>query len=106
MQARRSSLTTAAPIPTLAIILPHPPLPRRQSAQSITSLLSAASPHTPRSCGSPNIFFAQPGNRKSTDSWNSSNQDVDEQEWEWKPDQTLLLARVRRTRPISREEPD
>lgn len=88
MQTRRPSA-----VPALAIILPHPPLPRRRSSRS---LLSAASPHTPRSCGSPTMFFAPSGNRKSTDSWNSSIQDgEDDQDWEWKIEQTLLLSRVR-----------
>lgn len=91
MQTRRASQATAT---TLAIILPHPPLPRPQSSQSATSLLSAPSPHTPRSCGSPNLFLTQAPNRRSTDSWNSSNQDADEQESDWKPDHTLLLSRV------------
>lgn len=93
MQTRRPSA-----IPPLAIILPHPNIPSRRSS---VSLRSAASPHTPRSCGSPtqcssSLFFASAGNRKSTDSWNSSNQDgEDDQEWEWKIEQTLLLSRVR-----------
>ncbi|KII85059.1 hypothetical protein PLICRDRAFT_57000 [Plicaturopsis crispa FD-325 SS-3] len=86
MQTRRPSA-----VPPLAIVLPHPSLPRRRS-----SLLSATatSPRTPRSCGSPtcsSIFLAS-NNRKSTDSWNSSNQD--DQEWEWKPEQTSLLSRT------------
>ncbi|KIM80492.1 hypothetical protein PILCRDRAFT_534457 [Piloderma croceum F 1598] len=90
MQTRRPSA-----VPPLAIILPHPPLPRRRSSRS---LLSAASPHTPRSCASPtcsSLFFAPSGNRKSTDSWNSSNQDgEDDQEWDWKTEHTLLLSRT------------
>jgi hypothetical protein len=87
MQTRRLSA-----MPPLAI-------PRRRSSRS---LLSATSPHTPRSCGSPTcssaLFFAPAANRKSTDSWNSSNQDQDDdQECEWKTEQTLLLSRVRAT---------
>lgn len=90
MQLRRQSA-----IPPLAIILPHPSLPRPRSS---ISLLSAASPHTPRSCGSPcssSLFFASGGNRKSTDSWNSSIlEGEDDQDREWKPEHTLLLSRV------------
>ena len=93
MQVRRPSGVTP-----LAIVLPHPPLPRRRS--SLLSATSISSPRTP-SCGSPKcstLFFNNATNRKSTDSWNSSN--ADDCEWEWKPEQTLLLSRVRL--PISR----
>ncbi|KAF9533864.1 hypothetical protein CPB83DRAFT_889659 [Crepidotus variabilis] len=90
----------------LSIVLPHPPLPRRKS-----SLLSVGSgavatpqlqpqqqfqagPRTPRSCASPclptGIYY--PANRKSTDSWNSSN--ADEMEFDWLPEQVLLLQRT------------
>ncbi|KAF8348944.1 hypothetical protein F5887DRAFT_879407 [Amanita rubescens] len=85
MQARRPQ--GAAPI---AVALQPQPL---QSCRS--SLLSAASsPRTP--CGSPRwspIFFSSAVNRNSTDSWNSSN-GPDEIEWEWKPEQVLLLTRT------------
>ena len=85
MQARR--LQGAAPI---AVALQPQPL---HSCRS--SLLSAASsPRTP--CGSPRwspIYFSSAVNRNSTDSWNSSN-GPDEIEWEWKPEQVLLLTRV------------
>ena len=83
MQSRRTGGLTP-----LAIVLPHPPLPHRRS--SLLSLNSAASPHTPRSCASPSLFY--PANRKSTDSWNSSN--ADDMDFEWKPEQVLLLSRV------------
>ncbi|KAJ7475972.1 hypothetical protein FB451DRAFT_263993 [Mycena latifolia] len=88
MARRPSGLTP------LAIVLPHPSLPRRRS-----SLLSSApSPRTPRSCGSPtcsSLIFAAAANRKSTDSWNSSNQDLaDDLDYDWKPDQILLLRRT------------
>ncbi|KAF8623688.1 hypothetical protein AX17_007386 [Amanita inopinata Kibby_2008] len=84
MQARRSQ--GAAPV---AIALPSKPLHRRRS-----SLLSASSPRTPS--GSPRwspIFLSSAVNRNSTDSWNSSN-GPDESEWEWKPEQVLLLTRT------------
>ncbi|KAF4596275.1 Transcription factor iws1 [Pleurotus pulmonarius] len=87
MQVRRPSGVTP-----LAIVLPHPPLPRRRS--SLLSATSISSPRTP-SCGSPKcstMFFNNATNRKSTDSWNSSN--ADDCEWEWKPEQTLLLSRT------------
>ncbi|KAJ3893213.1 hypothetical protein GG344DRAFT_87304 [Lentinula edodes] len=85
-------------VSTLAIVLPHPPLLRRRS--SLLSQGSINSPHTPRTsnCASPTCqswLFANSNNRKSTDSWNSSNQDVGEDcESEWKPDQILLLSRT------------
>jgi hypothetical protein len=88
MQARRPSA-----VPALAIILPRPSLTRRRS-----SLLSnSTSPHTPRSSGSPaysSVFLPSGNNRKSIDSWNSSNCDGADDEFEWKPEQTLLLSRV------------
>ncbi|KAJ7170832.1 hypothetical protein C8R43DRAFT_944669 [Mycena crocata] len=86
MQARRPSGLTP-----LAIVLPHPSLPRRRS--SLLSLVP--SPRTPRSsptCSS--LFFAPAANRKSTDSWNSSNQDLEDLDYDWKPDQILLLRRT------------
>ncbi|KIK62954.1 hypothetical protein GYMLUDRAFT_57727 [Collybiopsis luxurians FD-317 M1] len=82
-------------VSTLAIVLPHPPLLRRRS--SLLSQGSITSPHTPRtsSCNSPTWLFTNNNNRKSTDSWNSSNQDVGEDcDSEWKPDQILLLSRT------------
>lgn len=82
MQTRRS--TRVSP---LAIVLPHPPLPHRRSSR----LSANSAPQTPRSCGSPSIFFTS-SNRKSTDSWNSSN--ADDMEYDWKPEQVLLLSRV------------
>ena len=82
MQTRRS--TRVSP---LAIVLPHPPLPHRRSSR----LSANSAPQTPRSCGSPSIFFPS-SNRKSTDSWNSSN--ADDMEYDWKPEQVLLLSRV------------
>jgi hypothetical protein len=83
MQSRRSGGLTP-----LAIVLPHPPLPHRRS--SLLSLNSAASPRTPRSCADTSLYY--PANRKSTDSWNSSN--ADDMDFEWKPEQVLLLSRV------------
>ncbi|KAJ3720787.1 hypothetical protein DFJ43DRAFT_712732 [Lentinula guzmanii] len=85
-------------VSTLAIVLPHPPLLRRRS--SLLSQGSVTSPHTPRTsnCASPTCqswLFANNNKRKSTDSWNSSNQDLGEaSESEWKPDQVLLLSRT------------
>jgi hypothetical protein len=85
MQSRRSGLSP------LAIVLPHPSLPHRRS--SLLSLNSVNSPHTPRSCPSPCLPIYYPANRKSTDSWNSSN-GPDEMDFDWKPEQVLLLSRV------------
>ena len=85
MHARRPQGVTP-----LATALPPQPL---QSCRS--SFRSAASsPRTP--CGSPKwspIYFSSAGNRNSTDSWNSSN-GPDDLEWEWRPEQVLLLTRV------------
>ncbi|KAJ7227313.1 hypothetical protein GGX14DRAFT_629399 [Mycena pura] len=90
MQARRPS----SGLTPLSIVLPHPALPRRRSSH--LSLLP--SPRTPRSCGSPtcsSLIFAAAANRKSTDSWNSSNQDLaDDLDYDWKPDQILFLRRT------------
>ena len=85
MQSRPSDLTP------LAIVLPHPSLPYRRSSR--LSINSANSPHTPRSCPSPCLPIYYPANRKSTDSWNSSN-GPDDMDFDWKPDQVLLLSRV------------
>jgi hypothetical protein len=75
----------------VALVLPLPP----RRTPSLLSFASAASPRTPRSCGSPcaSIFVPPHPNRKSTDSWNSSN-GPDESEYEWKPEQVLLLSRA------------
>ncbi|KAF5367555.1 hypothetical protein D9758_003641 [Tetrapyrgos nigripes] len=92
MSSRRTNRVS-----TLAIVLPRPTLPRRSSLLSLTS----SSPRTPRSsgCASPTchswLFPASNNNRRSIDSWNSSNQDVGEDcESEWKPEQVLLLSRT------------
>jgi transcription factor SPN1 len=50
------------------------------------------SPRTPPTSNEPHLFFVAP-NRKSTDSWNSSNQDY-ELDSDWKPDHLLLLSRT------------
>ncbi|KAJ7261832.1 hypothetical protein B0H12DRAFT_1069432 [Mycena haematopus] len=88
MQPRRPSIG----LTPLSIVLPHPHLPRRKS--SLLSLVT--SPRTPRSTGSPtcsSLIFA--ANRKSTDSWNSSNQDlVEDLDYDWNPDQILFLRRT------------
>ncbi|SJL09712.1 uncharacterized protein ARMOST_13093 [Armillaria ostoyae] len=83
----------------LAIVLPQPPLPRRRSSLLSTGSASS-SPRTPRSsaCGSPNCssWFIKANNRKSSDSWNSSNQDFgdDVETADWKADHILLLSRT------------
>ncbi|KAK7050874.1 hypothetical protein VNI00_004986 [Paramarasmius palmivorus] len=86
-------------VSTLALVLPHPELPRRRS--SLLSQNSVASPRTPRNsgCASPRcqswLMTSNTSNRKSTDSWNSSNYDIGEDcDAEWKPEQTLLLSRT------------
>ena len=86
MQTRRVAGT-----PT-AVFLSHAPVARRTS--SLLSVSTQGSPRTPRSCGSPSnsVFVPPPPNRKSTDSWNSSN--ADDVEWEWSQDQLILLSRV------------
>ncbi|KAI0925813.1 hypothetical protein AcV5_008442 [Taiwanofungus camphoratus] len=80
-----------AAIPPLALVIPHPRLPRRRS-----SLLSQVSdPHTPPNCNSPLPLLASSSNRKSSDSWNSSNYDgADDLEFEWTPEQMRLLSRT------------
>ena len=77
----------------LAIVMPNPPLTRRASA-----LLSRApSPRTPsmRSPVQQPLHISTTDNRKSSDSWNSSNYDpADDPDLEWKPEHVLLLTRV------------
>ncbi|TFY78055.1 hypothetical protein EWM64_g5957 [Hericium alpestre] len=80
-------------VPPLALVMPHPSLPRRRS-----SMLSQTTPRTP-SCGSPiytAVFLPSSSNRKSSDSWTSSNFDMadDELQAEWTPEQTRLLSRT------------
>lgn len=84
-----------APLSSLTLVLPHPPLPRRGPA-------SATTPQTPRSSSSmstPSLFkMESAGPRKSTDSWNSSNYEGgdDEMDWEWTAEQVSLLGKASR----------
>ncbi|KAI0649063.1 hypothetical protein C8Q79DRAFT_998945 [Trametes meyenii] len=58
-------------------------------------LSSVSDPHTPPPRNSPLPVMSSASNRKSSDSWNSSNYDgADDLEWEWKPEQTRLLSRT------------
>ncbi|OJT07375.1 hypothetical protein TRAPUB_1780 [Trametes pubescens] len=72
--------------------MPRLSIPRRRSSM----LSSASDPHTPPPRNSPlPVFSSAATNRKSSDSWNSSNCDgADDLEWEWKPEQTRLLSRT------------
>jgi len=93
LTTKRARMTPRPSMSPLAIVLPHPGLPRRRS--SMLSAGSCASPHTPRSCVSPTLLFAA-NNRKSSDSWGSSIQDIgDDLESEWLPEHLVLLERVR-----------
>ncbi|KAI0719344.1 hypothetical protein C8T65DRAFT_569303 [Cerioporus squamosus] len=86
MHGRRS-----AAAPALSLIMPHPSLPRRRSSM----LSSVSDPHTPPPRNSPLPMLSPSANRKSSDSWNSSNYDAaDDTEWEWTPEQTRLLSRT------------
>ncbi|KAF8150662.1 hypothetical protein B0H34DRAFT_678454 [Crassisporium funariophilum] len=87
-QSRRPSGLTP-----LAIILPHPPLPHRRSSLLSVNSASASAPHTPRSCPSPSLPLYYPANRKSTDSWTSSNAN-DDIECDWRPEHVVLLSRT------------
>lgn len=95
MHTRRSAV-----LPSLSLVLPHPPLPRRMTLRSSrSSIESYTAPHTPRTSGisSPSLFksdMAAP--RRSTDSWSSSIADggEDDMEWEWTIDQVALLGKV------------
>ncbi|KAI8969498.1 hypothetical protein BD414DRAFT_525812 [Trametes punicea] len=81
---------SAAP-PPLSLVMPHPSLPLRRSSM----LSSVSDPHTPPPRNSPLPVLSSASNRKSSDSWNSSNYDgADDLEWEWKPEQTRLLSRT------------
>ncbi|KAI0065327.1 hypothetical protein BV25DRAFT_1913917 [Artomyces pyxidatus] len=68
-------------------------MPPLQSIPPIMLSSRRSEPRTP-SLGSPaqTPFFLPSNNRKSSDSWNSSN--AEDLEWEWKPDQILLLSRT------------
>ena len=80
-------------VPPLAIIMPNPPLTRRRS----TLLSRAPSPRTPsmRSPIQHPLHLPPTDNRKSSDSWNSSNYDLaDDPDLEWKSEHVLLLTRV------------
>ncbi|EJF64898.1 hypothetical protein DICSQDRAFT_153076 [Dichomitus squalens LYAD-421 SS1] len=80
-----------AAVPALSLVMPHPSLPRRRSSM----LSSVSDPHTPPPRNSPLPVLSPASNRKSSDSWNSSNYDgADDLEWEWKPEQTRLLSRT------------
>ncbi|KAJ8072358.1 hypothetical protein PM082_015917 [Marasmius tenuissimus] len=92
-RARREAVSS------LSLVLPRPELPHRRS--SLLSQGSVTSPQTPRNsgCSSPRcqswLMTSNASNRKSTDSWNSSNADFGEEfEAEWKPEQILLLSRT------------
>ncbi|KAF9267881.1 hypothetical protein L218DRAFT_651520 [Marasmius fiardii PR-910] len=93
-RARREAVSS------LAIVLPRPELPRRHSSRSsLLSQNSVSTPRTPSGCPSPRcqswLMTSNTSNRKSTDSWNSSNVEFGEDcDAEWKPEQTLLLSRT------------
>ncbi|KAI0359812.1 hypothetical protein OH77DRAFT_1493326 [Trametes cingulata] len=55
---------------------------------------SASGPHTPPPRNSPLPITSSASNRKSSDSWNSSNYDGADDEWEWTSEQTRLLSRT------------
>ncbi|RPD60139.1 hypothetical protein L226DRAFT_545760 [Lentinus tigrinus ALCF2SS1-7] len=81
----------SAAAPVLSLVMPHPSLPRRRSSM----LSSVSDPHTPPPRNSPLPMLSPSANRKSSDSWNSSNYDAaDDTEWEWTPEQTRLLSRT------------
>lgn len=95
-----STARRPARVPSLSIVLPHPPLPRRCSISKSPELV-AATPRTPRSsCSStPGLFKLDAvTSRTSTESrmsWNSSYDGLeDEMEWEWRQEQVMLLAKV------------
>lgn len=80
-----------AAVPALSLVMPRPSLPRRRSSL----LTSVSDPHTPPPRNSPLPLLTPGSNRKSSDSWNSSNYDgADDLEWEWNSEQTRLLSRV------------
>ncbi|OCH95340.1 hypothetical protein OBBRIDRAFT_573012 [Obba rivulosa] len=86
MQGRPS-----AAVAPLSVSIPQAPLSNPRSSQ----LSNISSPHTPPNKLSPlPLFSSNANNRKSTDSWNSSNYDGDDTEWEWTPEQTRFLSRT------------
>ncbi|KAH8117872.1 hypothetical protein DFH11DRAFT_863706 [Phellopilus nigrolimitatus] len=88
-----------AQLSSLALVLPHPSLPKRASSIR-SSTDSYSSPRTPRnSLGlpSPSLFkLDSAAPRRSTDSWNSSVHDGgdDEMDWEWTTEQIALLLKA------------
>ncbi|KAI0078747.1 hypothetical protein K474DRAFT_1706147 [Panus rudis PR-1116 ss-1] len=69
------------------------PLPLPRTRSSCAS--SASTPHTPTGGHSQLPLFSSNTNRNSSSSWNSSScDDADDIEWEWKPDQIMLLSRT------------
>ena len=92
LDIRPSTMTLRQRVSPLTIVLPHPALPAKSRPSTVST-----EPHTPRSRHSSlnvqSIYY--PANRKSSDSWNSSNAD-DHQEIEvdWKHEEVLLLSRV------------
>ena len=93
MQRHQSAAT-----PPLSPVISSIPLSTRRRS----SLLSTSSgPHTPPPSRHQNLPIlstasSNRNSRNSTDSWNSSNFDgAEELQWEWRPEQTRLLLRVR-----------
>ncbi|KAI0367814.1 hypothetical protein BV20DRAFT_949599 [Pilatotrama ljubarskyi] len=80
---------SAAPQPLSLVMPSHSLRCRRTSMQS-----SASGPHTPPPRNSPLPITSSASNRKSSDSWNSSNYDAGEDDWEWTSEQTRLLSRT------------
>ncbi|KIJ66978.1 hypothetical protein HYDPIDRAFT_166393 [Hydnomerulius pinastri MD-312] len=82
-----------ASVSPLALIIPRPQIPSTIPRLSTPSSIS--NPRTPnRSPVASHIFFSPPpANRNSTDSWNSSNYDLDDPNTEWKEDEIRLLTR-------------
>ncbi|KIK16130.1 hypothetical protein PISMIDRAFT_25165, partial [Pisolithus microcarpus 441] len=83
-----------ASISPLALLVPRPQIPSTPAGHRVSDLPSL--PHTPqRSPVASHIFISPPSvHRNSTDSWNSSNYDLEDPAAVWKDEEARLLSRT------------
>lgn len=81
-------------ISPLALLVPRPQIPSTPAGHRVSGLSSL--PHTPqRSPVASHIFISPPSvHRNSTDSWNSSNYDLEDPAAVWKDEEVRLLFRT------------
>ncbi|KAI5983355.1 hypothetical protein EDD15DRAFT_2316093 [Pisolithus albus] len=83
-----------ASISPLALLVPRPQVPSTPAGHRVSGLSSL--PRTPqRSPVASHIFISPPSvHRNSTDSWNSSNYDMEDPAAAWKDEEVRLLSRT------------